>query len=519
MGLLTQLRSPDPSFRSTYAPWDDFWYKGAGSRSSIEGINVSPETAMRLSAVWACVGIRSEAMASLPLILYKRLERGKERATSHALFKRLRWQPNPWQTAFEFEEMSEVHLCLRGNFYARIVDDRRGNVMSLIPLHPDRMTAELLPSGLVRYTYRPPTGGSETLMQPEVHHRRGRSLDGITGVSPIEYASNILAIAMAGDRFAAGHYSGGAAPPFALKHPLTLGPEAMKRLKESIATYRSSDKFMILEEGMDAATLGVSARDAQILETRQYSIEEIARIWNVPLHMLKVNKAGTVSYASVEMFDLDFVMHTIRNEAVRNEQAMWRDLLSEREQDEYVAEYLLDALMRGDSAARALFYKSGIESQWMTPNEARERENMNPLPGGDEIADIRPTPTPPPNTERDPKGRPRGEANTRARLIVAEAAARIVQKEIAAAHKAATKHASDPKGWQAWCREFYDDHAGFIGHVLKLPSNHAHAYVDQQRQALITAGLPATADWETRVVPQLAALALGEDHGTHDAHV
>lgn len=457
-------------------------------------------------------------MASLPLILYKRLSRGKERATNHSLYKRLRWQPNPWQTAYEFEEMSEVHLCLRGNFYAKLVEDR-GTITGLLPLHPDRVTAELLPSGMVRYTYLPKTGPAEILMQNQMHHRRGRSLDGVTGVSPIEYASQILSIAMAGERFAAGHYSGGAAPPFALKHPLTLGPDAQTRLKESIAAYRTSDKFMILEEGMDAVTLGVSARDAQILESRQYEIEEIARIWNVPLHMLKVNKAGSVSYASVEMFDLDFIMHTVRSEAVRNEQAMWRDLLSEREQDEYVAEYLLDALMRGDSAARALFYKSGIESQWLLPNEARERENMNPLSGGDVFPDITPTPAPAPNTPRDPKGRPRGEAEARARLIVAEAAARVVQKEIAAVHKAGIKFANDPKAWRGWCHEFYDDHAGFIGHVLKLPSNQAHAYAASQRQTLLTSGLPATADWETRVVPLLAALALGEDHGTNDAHV
>lgn len=518
MGLLTQLRSPD-AYRSTYAPWDNFWYSDPGSRSAIDGIIVSPERAMQLSAVWACVGIRSEAMASLPLILYKRLDRGKERATDHALFKRLRWQPNAWQTAYEFEEMSEVHLCLRGNFYARIVLDRRGDILGLIPLHPDRVTAELLASGMIRYTHRASSGQSETIMSNEMHHRRGRSFDGITGVSPITYANQILAIAMAGERFAAGHFAGGAAPPFALKHPLTLGPDAQTRLKDSIATYRASDKFMILEEGMDAVTLGVSAKDAQILESRGYSIEEIARIWNVPLHMLKVNKAGSVSYASVEMFDLDFVMHTIRSEAVRNEQAMWRDLLSEREQDEYVAEYLLDALMRGDSAARALFYKSGIESRWLTPNEAREAENRNPLPGGDEFPNITPTPTPPPNTPRDPKGRPQGEANSRARLIVAEAAARIVQKELAAAHKAAIKHAKDPKAWQAWCVAFYDDHAGFVAHVLKLPSNQASAYAAQQRTALATAGMPATVDWDIRVVPQLAALALGENDGHHDAHL
>jgi HK97 family phage portal protein len=273
-------------------------------------------------------------------------------------------------------------------------------------LHPDRVTPELLESGLVRYTYRAPKGGTQTLMQNEVHHRRGRSLDGVVGLSPITYASASIGLAMAGERFAASQFRGGAAPPFALKHPQTLGPDGIKNLKESVAEYRAGDKYLILEEGMDAVTLGVSARDAQILEARQYGIEEIARFYNVPLHMLKVNKAGSVSYASVEMFDLDFVMHTVRPEAVRNEQAMWRDLLSEPEQDEYYTEYLIDALMRGDSAARAAYYKSMAEVEAITPNEIREKENFEgPLPGGDDVVhNIPPTPAPS-NTPRDPKGR------------------------------------------------------------------------------------------------------------------
>jgi HK97 family phage portal protein len=510
MDFLERLRSPSP--RATYAPWDNFWFNPAPDRGAIEGIEVSPEAALRLSSVWACVGIRSEAMASLPLILYRRLDRGKERATDHSLFKRLRWQPNPWQTAFEFEEMSEVHLCLRGNFYARIIEDRRrGQIVGLVPLHPDRVTPELLESGLVRYTYRAPKGGTQTLMQNEVHHRRGRSLDGVVGLSPITYASASIGLAMAGERFAASQFRGGAAPPFALKHPQTLGPDGIKNLKESVAEYRAGDKYLILEEGMDAVTLGVSARDAQILEARQYGIEEIARFYNVPLHMLKVNKAGSVSYASVEMFDLDFVMHTVRPEAVRNEQAMWRDLLSEPEQDEYYTEYLLDALMRGDSAARSAYYKALAEVEAITPNEIREKENFEgPLPDGDAVVkNISPTPAPS-NTPRDPKGRPRGESEVRGRLITMEAAARVVQKEIAAATKAAQKFASDPKGWAAWSVEFYGDHAGFIGHVLKLPSNQAKAYAETQRAALAAGGVPVMADWETRVVPQLAALALGD---------
>lgn len=529
MSVLEQLRSPTP--RALYAPWDNFWYQdvGYGRASGIDGVVVTPETAMRHSAVWACIGIRCEAMASLPLLLYKRLTRGKERAPDHDLYRKLRWQPNGWQTAFEFEEMAEIHQSLRGNFYARIVDDPFGQVAALIPLHPDRMKPGLLPAGRMQYEYRPPNGGpTETLSQDQVHHRRGRSLDGIVGISPVEYCAYTLGVAIAGDRYAGQWFNGAGSTPTALKHPMTLGEDGQKNLRDSIAKYNAglgnAHKFLILEEGMDAVSLGVNARDAQLLESRQFGVEEIARIWNIPTHMLKVNRAGTVSYASVEMFDLEFVIHTVRPQATRNEQAIWRDLLSETDQDDYFPEYLLEALLRGDSAARAAFYKAGIESQWLVPNEARERENLNPLPGGDEVVQGKVGTTPGPQapadqTPRTPTGKPRGEGDARARLITLEASARVVQKEIAAATKAATKFASDPTGWHAWCGDFYADHAGFIGHVLKLPSHHAHAYAAQQRDALATRGLPAAVDWESRVVPQLAALALGEAYGTDDTHL
>jgi HK97 family phage portal protein len=513
MGLLTHLRYGESiGFRSTYAPWDNFWFDPAPSRDANGLGPVSPEQSLRLAAVWACVGIRSEAMASVPPILYRRLDpAGKERATDRPLFNKLRWQPNPYMTSFEFEELSELHLNLRGNFYARIDEDRFGNIQQLVPLNPDRMKPGLLPAGRKAFVYSPP--GLEPVMysQEQIHHRRGKSLDGIVGLSPIEYAANTLGMAVASDAFAASSFRGGGTPPFAILSKLTLGPDGQDNLRTSLAKYRAGEKFLILEEDMTVQQLGVSQRDAQLLETRKWDLEQIARIFDVPLHMLKVTDRG-VSYASVEMFDLDFVIHRIRPSAIRNEQAIWRDLLSETEQQGYFVEYLLDALLRGDSQARALFYKSAIESQWMVPNEARERENMNPRPGGDEVVTNLPrAAAPEPPGQRTPTGAPRGDADLRARLITMESCARVVQKELAAAHQAARKFANDPDGWKSWARTFYDDHAGFIGHVLKLPSNVARSYADAQFSALATQGLPATTDWDSRVVRHLTQLALGED--------
>jgi hypothetical protein len=184
-------------------------------------------------------------------------------------------------------------------------------------------------------------------------------------------------------------------------------------------------------------------------------------------------------------------------------------MLGDREQADYVPEYLLEGFLRADSAGRASFYKSGIENRWLTPNEARERESLNPLPGGDQFPELPKTRRREHDDEedtRDPRGRPVG----RAALIVEEACARVVQKELAAASKAAQKFANDSPGWQAWCREFYDGHASFVGTVLKLRSDAARRYAAKQGAELAAGGMAATKDWESRAVAELAALALGE---------
>lgn len=518
MGFLTTLRS-GTSFRASYSDWDNFWYSQVPFMSD-SGLPMSRDAAMTLSAFWSGVTSKAQDFASLPCLLYQREGRAKERATRHALYRLLRWQPNPSQTAFEFMEMASGHIDTRGNFYAQIVENDRGRVLGLVPRHPDRVRVlGLTPLGLRQYEWTPTDGREpQTLTQLQLMHVCGFSSDGLKGLSAIEYGARSLGIALAGDTFAGNFFRNGASPSFAVKHPLTLGETGQENLRKSFKHYNAglanAHGLLILEEGMDVATLGIKPAEAQLLEARVFGIEEIARWINMPLHKLKVNKPGSVSYASVEMFDIEYVMDTMAPLARRFEQVFWRDLLSETEQQTYFAEFLLDARLRGDSAARAAFYKSGY-GRWLTRNEIREKENMNPVPGGDdwESPDAEPAARDrtPGEDERDPRGRPRGDAgNTRARLIALEASARVVQKEIAQATKAAQKHANDAPGWQKWLGEFYDDHAGFIGQVLKVPSHQARAYVDA-RQKELSKGISAVSDWETRVVPQLAAIALGEE--------
>jgi HK97 family phage portal protein len=214
MGLLTRLRSPD-SYRSTYAPWDNFWYKPQpSSYGSGLAADVSPETALRLSMVWRCVRASSYDMASLSILLYKQLDRGKERATTHPLYNILHLAPNAWMTPFLFEQLAQVHILLRGMFYARIIEDAFGVVTALIPMNPDRVKPQLLPSGRLGFTHRKTDGGTEVLTQEQVHYRTGLTLDGIRGMSCIEASAPTLARALAAEGYATEFFTGGAAPPF-----------------------------------------------------------------------------------------------------------------------------------------------------------------------------------------------------------------------------------------------------------------------------------------------------------------
>jgi HK97 family phage portal protein len=254
-------------------------------------------------------------MASLSILLYKQLDRGKERATTHPLYNILHLAPNAWMTPFLFEQLAQVHILLRGMFYARIIEDMFGVVTALIPMNPDRVKPQLLPSGRLGFTHRKTDGGTEVLTQEQVHYRTGLTLDGIRGMSCIEASAPTLARALAAEGYATEFFTGGAAPPFVLSHPLTLGEAGQKSLRESVAKYKAGDKYLILEEAMEAKTLGVSARDAQLLEVQQHNDEQVAGIFGMPGHRVGIMKPGSVSYASVENADLAYVKYQVGAQA------------------------------------------------------------------------------------------------------------------------------------------------------------------------------------------------------------
>ena len=360
--------------------------------ASNSGIAVDEDTALKISSVYACVKVISETVASLPLKLHKRKENGDtEKAGHHPLFCLLADTPNNEMTAFTFREMLMTNLLLWGNAYALIRRNRRGEIVELYPLKSKNMTVIRDPtSGAVQYQY---TADSEspaetrTYRARQILHIPAFSFDGVVGVSPISYAREAMGLSLATEEFGARWFGNGARPGGVLEHPGTVkDPE---KLRESWnAVYkgtRNSHKIAVLEEGLSYKSVGMSPEDSQFLQTRQFQINEICRIFRVPPHMIGDLTRST--FSNIEHQSIDFVVHTIRPWLVRWEQAIKRALLNANEQTIYFAKFKVDGLLRGDFHTRMQGYAVARQNGWMSANEIRALEDMNRIPdgkGGDE---------------------------------------------------------------------------------------------------------------------------------------
>lgn len=515
MGLVSRLRRGPSASSASRDASSDWWYTGHPGALSLAGTYISPERALTLSAVWAAVRIIAEGIASLPLIVYERTgESSRHRAPTHPLYDVLRWQPNSLQTAYEFWEMLAGHVALRGNAYARIVAGRRGFANQLIPLHPARVRPERVPSGGVVYQYTDQWGKTETLFPDEVMHLRGLSSDGLQGLSVVEHGLTSFGAALAADAYAAKFFQNGATPTGVAQHPMTLSEPAQERLRTQIEAHVSGGGqhgVLVLEEGLTWQSVGFNPEQTQLLMTREFGVRDVARWFGVPLHRLADIKTPT--HASIEAFGIEQVLYTFRPWAIRFEQAVRRDLILAT--DRFFAEFLMTALLRGDSKARSDFYKTAILTGWMSRNEARELENLNPEPGLDRFLEpLNMTDAGEDRGDSVSRGRTdtRGAAaalGTRATLIAFEAAQRLVRKEVAAATKAATRFATDGAGWSAWVRAFYQEHADTVAATLKLPRQVALDYVVRQAEQLETHGVKAMADWDWTAATELTEAALG----------
>ena len=361
---------------------------------STAGKVVTERSAMQMTAVYACVRILAESIAGLPLHVYKYNSKGgKERAVEHPLFFLLHDEPNPEMTSFVFRETLMTHLLLWGNAYAQVIRNGRGDVTSIYPLMPNRMRVDRDENGRLYYEYTRygDEAGKQTcetvkLSPADVLHIPGLGFDGLIGYSPIAMAKNAIGMSMACEEFGAKFFANGAAPGGVVEHPGILKDPA--RVRESWnATFggsSNSNKVAVLEEGMKYTPISVSPNEAQFLETRKFQINEIARIFRIPPHM--IGDLEKSSFSNIEQQSLEFVKYTLEPWVTRWEQSLARSLLSMNERSRYLIKFNLDGLLRGDYESRMNGYATARQIGWMSANDIRELENMDRISaeeGGD----------------------------------------------------------------------------------------------------------------------------------------
>ncbi|MDE6589693.1 MAG: phage portal protein [Oscillospiraceae bacterium] len=390
MGFFSSLfRSRDAPQNSTAGSAYTFFFGGSTS-----GKAVTERSAMQMTAVYSCVRILAEAVAGLPLNLYRYTEDGgKEKATDHPLYLLLHDEPNPEMSSFVFRETLMTHLLLWGNAYAQIIRNGKGEVIALYPLMPNKMSVDRDSQGQLYYAYQRGTDealrdkNQTVILRPtDVLHIPGLGFDGLVGYSPIAMAKNAIGMAIACEEYGAKFFANGAAPGGVLEHPGTI--KDPQRVRESWqSTFGGSgnaNKIAVLEEGMKYTPIGISPEQAQFLETRKFQTNEIARIFWVPPHM--VGDLEKSSFSNIEQQSLEFVKYTLEPWVTRWEQTIQRSLLSTGEKSRYFVKFNLEGLLRGDYQSRMNGYATARQNGWMSANDIRELENLDRIPaeeGGD----------------------------------------------------------------------------------------------------------------------------------------
>jgi HK97 family phage portal protein len=352
------------------------------------GKTVNEFTAMQTTAVYSCVRILAEAVASLPLHVYRYKENGKERVYNHHLYHILHNEPNTEMSSFVFRETLMSHLLIWGNAYAQIIRDGAGRVVALYPLLPNKMTVSRDKNGEIYYIYTTTSDenpnfkdyGSVVLRKQDVLHIPGLGFDGLVGYSPIAMAKNAVGMTIATEEYGASFFANGANPGGVLEHPGVL--KDPKKVRDSWnEVYRgtaNAHKIAVLEEGMKYQQIGIPPEEAQFLETRKFQINEIARLYRIPPHM--VGDLEKSSFSNIEQQSLEFVKYTLDPWVIRWEQAMQRSLLLPKEKQEFFIRLNVDGLLRGDYQSRMNGYSVARQNGWLSANDIREMEDMNPIP-------------------------------------------------------------------------------------------------------------------------------------------
>ncbi|MFJ3487737.1 phage portal protein [Pseudomonas sp. NPDC090202] len=369
---------------------ETFWQEVFGTSSS--GKNVTIDSAIQLSTVWACVRLLSESVSTLPLKLYRRMPDGsRETARDHPLFRVLCRSPNAEMTPQRFMLMVVVSICLRGNAFVekKFVGNR---IVALVPLLPQGMKVKRQDNGRLKYTYND-NGTERDIPEKNLMHIRGFGLDGVCGMLPVHTGRDLIGTAMAAEEAAAKVFANGLqASGFltveggAAQGAGTLTPRQREQLKKALNAFSSSKnagKTMVLEAGLKYQGITMNPEAAQMLETRAFNVEEICRWFRVPPFMVGHMDKQSSWAASVEAQNLHFLTNSLRPLLVNIEQEITRCLIGDADADEFFAEFSVEGLLRADSSGRGAWYNTALMNGWMSRNEVRRLENLPPIPGGD----------------------------------------------------------------------------------------------------------------------------------------
>jgi len=385
MGIISRLKRPQAmnSHQLQKLIIDTY---GGGMTSS--GISVSSDTALRLATVQKCVRVRAATMASLPCHIMTKQGEMKEKAEDFYLYDKLLNQPNSWMTSALFWSMVEAYVCLRGNFLAYKSGLPGRPIKELIPINWDKIEkVEQNEDYSVTYTIRLKNGELKTLSQDQVMHIRGLlTLDGYTGVNPIQYFRETIGLGLASERFLTKYFGRGLQPGAIVKHPLSLSAQGNANLKavvkEKYEQLKTDQNFMLLDEGMDITFPTIKLVDAQYLEIMKMNESDICGLFRVPL-MLIQSGDKTPTYASAEQFMINYSTIGVSPDCRNYEQSIRKDLLSEEEKKKYYAKFEMRGLLRGAFKDQMEGFAVAIDKEIMNPNECRDVLDMNPYKGGD----------------------------------------------------------------------------------------------------------------------------------------
>lgn len=390
MSLISSLRSRGASTLSSPSQWLSSMFSG----SSASGVSVTTKNALEHTPVYACVNILSETIATIPFFTYKEEIKSKKmhknKAKTHALYPILHDEPNDDMTSVDYWQLVMVDLLLRGNHYSQIIRNNANKIVAIYPLVADNIQVLRLENGKLGYLYTHSTYGQVPLDSKEVLHFKGMTTDGIMGVSPISYNRHTIGASIAMETFGSTLFKNGANPSGVVsgKGVKSMSDKAFERFKtsfrESYTGLMNAGKPLILEDGFDFTPVTISNKDGQYLESRKFTKSEIASIFRVPSHM--INELDKATFSNIEHQSMQFVVDAVRPYAVRIEKECKRKLLTAAEKKNHSMKFLLAALLRGDTKTRYEAYESAItKGCWMSRNEARELEDLNPVEGLDEM--------------------------------------------------------------------------------------------------------------------------------------